>query len=200
MPKISAPSVAEHHEVQLRAILEAAYALIHEERVMPGLAQVAARAGLARTSVYQYFSSRAELLVAVAEDMLPAWESHLQASVDEFTDPRDRILAYFDTNLAMLATGHHTAGTVMAGDPAASQAADEHTKRFHMRLRRVLTDELTRLDVADPDLTAEILDAQLHAVAAHVTDGSLGLDEAKAALRAVVDPFLRSLVGPQPPA
>lgn len=195
MPKISAPSVAEHHEAQLRAILDAALELLHEEHVMPGLAQVAARAGLARTSVYQYFSSRAELVLAVAEDMLPAWESHLQASIDEFTEPRDRVHAYFDTNLAMLATGHHTAGNVVASDPAAARAADDHTRHLHARLRRQLTDELARLDVTDPALTAELLDAQLHAVAAHVTDGSLTVDEAKAALRAVVDPFLRSLVG-----
>ena len=52
MPKISAATVVEHRAAQRRALLDAARDLIAEapDRV-PSLADVAVRAGLARSSV-----------------------------------------------------------------------------------------------------------------------------------------------------
>ena len=58
MPRIDAPTVAEHHAQRRAALLAAAEELLAEqgvEAVTP--AAVGARAGLARSSVYQYFSS-----------------------------------------------------------------------------------------------------------------------------------------------
>ena len=61
MPKISAPTVAEHRVRQRDALLHAATELLVDggvSAVTP--AAVGAAAGLARPSVYQYFSSGAD--------------------------------------------------------------------------------------------------------------------------------------------
>ena len=53
MPRITAPTVAEHHAKQRRALLDAARDLLAETGAEPSMAAVARRAGLARSSIYQ---------------------------------------------------------------------------------------------------------------------------------------------------
>ena len=73
MPRIEAPRVAEHHARQRRALLDAAHALLAETGEAPSMAAVGRRAGLARSSVYQYFDSPGALLHAVVTDVFPTW-------------------------------------------------------------------------------------------------------------------------------
>ena len=96
MPKIAAPTVAEHRAAQLRALLDAARELIREDGSGLTLAAVAARAGLARSSVYQYFRSREELLDAVVADVVPRWSARITAAVATAASPEDAIVAYAD--------------------------------------------------------------------------------------------------------
>ncbi|WP_406673984.1 helix-turn-helix domain-containing protein [Nonomuraea sp. N2-4H] len=72
MPRIQAPTVAEHRAAQRRALLDAAREILAETGRPPTLARVAERAGLARSSLYQYFRSSGDLLNAVVEDVFPA--------------------------------------------------------------------------------------------------------------------------------
>ncbi|MGO2741676.1 MAG: TetR family transcriptional regulator, partial [Cellulosimicrobium funkei] len=94
MPKIAAPTVAEHRAAQLRTLLDAARDLIREDGSGLTLAAVAARAGLARSSVYQYFRSREELLDAVVADVVPRWSARITAAVATAASPEDAIVAY----------------------------------------------------------------------------------------------------------
>lgn len=189
MPKISADTVAAHREGQLRAILDAATALVHETGSLPGLGQVAARAGLARTSVYQYYPSRADLLSALIDEELPAWEAHLGTAMNQFQNPRERIWAWFTANLAMFTGGHHAMGTSL-GEQKDDPVVDDHSELMHARLRTLLTTEITRLGVERPDVVAELLDAQLHAVGKLIAAGRLDADSAQAQLWLTVGPFL----------
>lgn len=193
MPKINAESVAAHREAQIRTILDAAGALLHENGALPGMGQVAARAGLARTSVYQYFPSRAELLAALTEDMVPAWIAYLSEAMDAHEGPRERIWAYLSANLAMLASGHHTAGHELANDPQSAHFVDDHSELLHERLRSLLTAEVTRLGVDRPEVTSRLIDAQLHVVGDLMMQGLLDAEAAEAQLRTMLDPFLGSV-------
>ena len=80
MPKIQAATVVEHHAAQRAALLDAARALLSEGPTTeaPSLADVAARAGLARSSAYSYFSSREDLLNALAADTFPRWTRYVR--------------------------------------------------------------------------------------------------------------------------
>ena len=69
MPKIEAPTVAEHRANQERALLDAARELLlagGRAAITP--AAVGAAAGLARSSVYKYFSSGEEILTRIATE------------------------------------------------------------------------------------------------------------------------------------
>ncbi len=69
MPKINASTVAEHRAQQREALIGAAIdILVAEGAAAVTPAAVGARAGLARSSVYQYFDSSAALLATVTEE------------------------------------------------------------------------------------------------------------------------------------
>lgn len=85
MPRIQAPTVAEHRAAQHRALVDAARQILAETGRPPTLARVAARAGLARPSLYQYFRSAEDLLNAVVEDVFPAGRP---GSPPRWTPPR----------------------------------------------------------------------------------------------------------------
>src|ERR1044071_5681440 len=74
MPRIDAPTVAEHRANQERALLDAARAVLlahGPQAVTP--ATVGAAAGLARSSVYKYFRSGDEILSRIVADALAEW-------------------------------------------------------------------------------------------------------------------------------
>ena len=78
MPKISAPTVAEHRAAQRAALLAATEQLLVEV----GLAgvtprSIAERAGLARSSFYEYFGSRDDILAAVAIAAFDRWAAEI---------------------------------------------------------------------------------------------------------------------------
>ncbi|MGB8020339.1 MAG: TetR family transcriptional regulator, partial [Candidatus Nanopelagicales bacterium] len=80
MPRIDAPTVAEHHQMRRAALIAAANDLLATEGVEAvTLGAVGAAAGLARSSVYQYFDSTGSLLAELVEQEVPRATAHLAA-------------------------------------------------------------------------------------------------------------------------
>ena len=76
MPRIAADSVAEHRALMMGKLLYAFGDLVHEEGyAVVTLAQVAARAGMARNTVYNYVGDKQALLMAF-----------IDRSVEQFVD------------------------------------------------------------------------------------------------------------------
>ncbi|MGZ4640365.1 MAG: TetR/AcrR family transcriptional regulator, partial [Actinomycetes bacterium] len=102
MPRIAAPTVAEHHANQRRAVLDAARDLLGETAQLPSMAAIGKRAGLARTSVYQYFGSAEELLAAVVADVFPDWAARVLDRVEAADSPAARVWAYVEANVDLV--------------------------------------------------------------------------------------------------
>ncbi|WP_214319815.1 TetR/AcrR family transcriptional regulator [Nonomuraea sediminis] len=95
MPRITAATVADHRASQHAALLEAALEILAGEgaaALTP--AAVGARVGLARSSVYRYFSSTADILAQLVEDAIPRWAGVLAAAADGSGDLRERLRGY----------------------------------------------------------------------------------------------------------
>lgn len=173
MPRISAPTVAEHHARQRRALLDAARALLAETGEAPSMAAVGRRAGLARSSVYQYFASPAALLQGVVADVFPDWASQVQRQVDAAGSPGDRVWAYVEANVALFASAEQAVARAL------TRVVEPHLLRgpmqeFHARLQVPLREALTDLGEPDVPAMAETIDALvLHAArGAGVDDGT----------------------------
>ena len=72
MPKISAPTIAEHREARRDALLAAAAQLMLSGTPFT-VAQVASEVGLSRSAVYEYYASAADLIADVLVDEMALW-------------------------------------------------------------------------------------------------------------------------------
>ncbi|WP_324651448.1 TetR/AcrR family transcriptional regulator [Georgenia sp. H159] len=193
MPKISAATVAEHRAARERALLDAAHAILLETGEPPRLADVAARAGLARTSAYQYFGSQFDLLKAMVQDVYPQWTKRIRGAMAAAPTDADRILAYAVANVELVDEGAHAVGSALAAlDPDA--ALDEEAVRMHREVQEPLIAALTALDVDAPADVAGLVNAVVHG-ATLLLEAGQGLDAALARLNTVLGPLVRELGG-----
>ncbi len=93
MPRIRAASIAEH-KTQMRAqVLEAAQQLFQEQGYQEtSLGDVAAAVGVGRTTLYEYFSDKDDLLATLVEETLPAQVDAMVGSIPEGLSARDRFV------------------------------------------------------------------------------------------------------------
>ncbi|OXR44053.1 HTH-type transcriptional regulator BetI [Nocardia cerradoensis] len=190
MPRIQAATVTEHRQAQRRALLDAARAILSEQTgAAPTLAEVAARAGLARPSVYQYFGSRDELFEAVLADALPRWSERIAERMAAAGDPGGKVLAYAMANLELVDEGEHAVvqglSTHVAADALAAQG-----RAIHDELRTPLIGALTELGAPDPATTAELINAVVH-TASRLVENHTPVDTVAASVRELLDPYLR---------
>lgn len=72
MPRIRADSIVAHKELTRREILDAAHDLIAEiDSADVALADVAAAVGIGRTTFYEYFRDKDDLIASMVEERLP---------------------------------------------------------------------------------------------------------------------------------
>ncbi|MFI7680472.1 TetR/AcrR family transcriptional regulator [Actinophytocola sp. NPDC049390] len=156
MPRIQAPTVAEHRARQRRAILDAALAHLAEKGTAPSLADVGARAGLARSSVYEYFSSRDNLLAEVIADVFPAWAARITVAVETAPTPGERVWAYVRANMELFAGSEQAVARALTNvvDPAVLAAP---MTRFHESLQKPLLAALRAHGESQPDVVADII-------------------------------------------
>jgi AcrR family transcriptional regulator len=113
MPKISAPTVAEHRAAQRSALLKATEDILLETGLTAvNPRTVAERAGLSRSSFYEYFGSRDDILTAVAIDAFDRWASEIDEALAA-ADTRDRLRVYVDLTMRMTADGKHGIASIL---------------------------------------------------------------------------------------
>ncbi|MSX62920.1 MAG: TetR family transcriptional regulator, partial [Actinobacteria bacterium] len=108
MPRINTATLSEHRDWRRNQLIAAASAIALEQGGQAvTVAAVAERAGLSRTSVYEYFGSSAELVADLVIDELTVFAQSLQGAVALTSDPYDAIDAWIDAALRYIADGRH---------------------------------------------------------------------------------------------
>ena len=189
MPRINAPTVAEHRAAQQRALLDAARTLLARTGEAPSMAEVAALAGLARPSAYQYYKSRQDLLNALVLDVFPRWTRRVQEAMEAEAEPADRILAYVLSNIALIAEGEHAVGSALAV-VAPSEELDNQSAMMHRQLLTPLVDTLALLGVEDPPVMAELINAIVHSSTRMLESGT-SRETVEARVLELIGPYVR---------
>jgi len=92
MPRIRAENIEAHKELQRREILEATHALLAEGGTADiPLGDVAARVGIGRTTLYEYFRDKDDLIASLVEETLPGVIADLIASIPGGLDTETRL-------------------------------------------------------------------------------------------------------------
>jgi AcrR family transcriptional regulator len=191
MPKISAPTVAEHRAAQRGAIVAAAEAIIVEHGVGAVTPRsVGERAGLARSSFYEYFPSRDDLLAAIAIQAFDDWAAEVDAAVAAAPAGRERLHAYVDATLRLTADGKHALATDLRRADV-SPKSFEAIMAMHDRLATPLQRLLGELGVGDPATQAALVQGLLTAGMQLVGHGA-GAAEVAASINRMLDAGLRT--------
>ncbi len=94
MPRINAASIDEHRRVTRRALLDGAHDLFGRlGYAETTLGDVAAHAGLGRTTFYDYFSDKEDLLASLVEELLPKVFAAMIGELPPSLPPRDELAA-----------------------------------------------------------------------------------------------------------
>ena len=160
MPQIDAPTVAEHRAQQREALLDAAEAILleagHGALTFGALGQ---RTGLARNSIYRYFTSRDDLIAALCERDMPRWLEDLEAAMAAADGQDARIAAFVSTQLRLVAHGSHRMAELL-GDAPLGPAVRARINALAYRPAALLEPEL---GPHDPKLVAQLVQGVVNA-------------------------------------
>lgn len=107
VPKISGATIGEHREKTSARIFRATRELIREHGLQPfSLADVAARAGVGRTAIYNYFPDRETLLLEFISGETEDYLNSLRFALDEVVHPVDRLRVFIRMQMEELLAQH----------------------------------------------------------------------------------------------
>ena len=162
--------------MQRSALLDAARSLLSEGGMdaltFPALAE---RTGLARSSVYEYFRSRAAVVEELCAADFPVWAAEVEAAMRAADGPEGEIEAYVRRQLALAGDRRHRAVVaISAGELDAG--AREKIRAAHGGLIDMVVGALAELGHHEPRLTAVLLQGIVDAAVRRVELGGAAED------------------------
>ncbi|MCO6751097.1 TetR/AcrR family transcriptional regulator [Streptomyces sp. IpFD-1.1] len=171
MPKIEAGSVREHRAQRLAQLIDAAEAILSEGGVEALTAgAVAARAGIARNSIYRYFDSIDDLLELLVAREFPAWTAAVEKAVAAEDTPGEQVAAYVRANLEQAARGTHGWRASLSRG-SLSPSARQRVRKLHTTLHEVLAASVDDLGDTQPELTVAVVQAVTDACVRRIDQG-----------------------------
>lgn len=158
--------------MQRDALLDAARSLLSEggteALTFPALAE---RTSLARSSVYEYFRSRAAVVEELCAVDFPVWAAEVEAAMERVDSPEAKIEAYVRQQLALVGDRRHRAVVaISAGELDAG--AREKIRAAHGGLIAMVVQALGELGHEQPRLTAVLLQGVVDAAVRRIELGA----------------------------
>ncbi|GHH86590.1 TetR family transcriptional regulator [Streptomyces sulfonofaciens] len=149
--------MAEHRSMQHSALLDAARSLLSEggteALTFPALAE---RTGLARSSVYEYFRSRAAVVEELCAVDFPVWAAEIEAAMKQADTPEGKIEAYVRRQLALVGDQRHRAVVAISASEL-DDGAREKIRAAHGDLIAMIVEALDAMGHGQPRLAAMLL-------------------------------------------
>jgi AcrR family transcriptional regulator len=149
MPRIETETLAQHRDWRRNQLIEAAAGIALESGGSAvTVAAVAQRAGLSRTSVYEYFGSSADLIADLVLEELNNFAHYLRDAVSDTEQPIESIAAWIQSALTYIVDGRH----LLAKALNATSLPQERTAAIgaaHRALLAPLVTGLTAMGVKD---------------------------------------------------
>ena len=172
MPKIQAPTVALHRELRRQQLIDAAMGLAMASGAESvTVAAVAAKAGLARSSIYDYFASSADLVADLVLEELEYYTHRLTEAVSGTTDPYLRIELWITESLRYVADGRH----MLVKSLNTINTPDERKEEIilgHRRMMAPLMASLTEIGISDSRSAGALLASVTDAASMRIESGN----------------------------
>jgi AcrR family transcriptional regulator len=142
MPRIRADSIVEHKQKTRREILDAGATLFRSQGYSDtNLGDVAAYVGIGRTTLYEYFSDKEDILVHIVEDRIPSVVDDILVDLPEEISVRDRLAELLVRGLQYVSSDVDLGSMLMREMAKLSPSAQRRIARAHAGLAT----EITRL-------------------------------------------------------
>lgn len=187
MPKIAAPTVAEHRARQRDLLVSAARDLLIEGGYGAlTFSSLAARTGLARPTIYTYFRSKDDLVVALCEAEFPLVAAEIERAVERATTPRDQIAAFVRAQLRVAQQRRYRIVHALASAPLANEAR-QRIMALHRTLVPSAEPLFARAGHSRPALAAALLQGLVNAAVAVIDAGEPPRRVIETTVRAALD-------------
>ncbi|MEU2771787.1 helix-turn-helix domain-containing protein [Streptomyces sp. NPDC007162] len=164
--------MAEHRSMQRAALLDAARSLLSEggteALTFPALAE---RTGLARSSVYEYFRSRAAVVEELCEADFPVWAAEVEAAMERAASAEGRVEAYVRQQLALVGDRRHRAVVAISASEL-DAGAREKIRAAHGGLVAMVVAALAELGHEQPRLAAMLVQGIVDAAVRRIELGA----------------------------
>ncbi|MFJ9739771.1 TetR/AcrR family transcriptional regulator [Streptomyces sp. NPDC101166] len=184
--------MAEHRTMQRAALLDAARSLLSEggteALTFPALAE---RTGLARSSVYEYFRSRAAVVEELCEVDFPVWAAEVSAAMAAVDEPSAKVEAYVRRQLALVGDRRHRAVVAISASEL-DAGAREKIRAAHGSLVAMIVEALAAMGHTEPRLAAMLVQGVVDAAVRRI---ELGAEEPDGVTEAAVGMVLRGVLG-----
>ncbi|MFD6495243.1 TetR/AcrR family transcriptional regulator [Streptomyces sp. NPDC060188] len=185
--------MAEHRSMQRAALLDAARSLLSEggteALTFPALAE---RTGLARSSVYEYFRSRAAVVEELCEADFPVWAAEVSSAMAAAEGPEGKVEAYVRRQLVLVGDRRHRAVVAISASEL-DAGAREKIRAAHGGLVTMIGEALAAMGHAEPRLAAMLLQGVVDAAVRRIELGAA--EDPTAITEAAVSMALRGVRG-----
>ncbi|WP_137995046.1 TetR/AcrR family transcriptional regulator [Streptomyces vilmorinianum] len=185
--------MAEHRTMQRGALLDAARSLLSEggteALTFPALAE---RTGLARSSVYEYFRSRAAVVEELCAVDFPVWAAEVEAAMAQADTAEGKVEAYVRKQLELVGDRRHRAVVAISASEL-DNGAREKIRAAHGGLVAMIVEALADLGQAQPRLGAMLLQGVVDAAVRRIELGAA--EEPDDIAEAAVSMALRGVAG-----
>ncbi|MEU2158397.1 helix-turn-helix domain-containing protein [Streptomyces sp. NPDC019396] len=164
--------MAEHRTMQRGALLDAARSLLSEggteALTFPALAE---RTGLARSSVYEYFRSRAAVVEELCAVDFPVWAAEVETAMERSATPGGKVEAYVRRQLDLVGDRRHRAVVAISASEL-DDGAREKIRAAHGGLVAMIVKALEELGHQQPRLAAMLLQGIVDAAVRRIELGA----------------------------
>lgn len=159
MPKIIGSTLGEHRQ-QVRSRLFAALSQLMAESGFDAvsLADIAAAAGVGRTSVYNHFPDKESLLIGFIEHETSSFMAELEEALAHVEDPQEQLRVYVREQIQLKRVYHLAPGPDLRQvvSRATLQRLRDHVEQVEALLRRILAAGIESGQLPEQDLDAVV--------------------------------------------
>jgi AcrR family transcriptional regulator len=172
MPKIQTSTLAANREFRRQQLISVAMELATDggaESIT--VAAVAQKAGLARSSIYEYFSSSSDLVAELILEELDYYTRRLADAIGEATDPFHKIELWIAESLSYVADGRHMLVKSL-NSISTPDSRKEEIAIGHRRMLAPLRQSLIETGVADVQSAGAFLSSVTDAASIRIDAGN----------------------------
>ena len=171
-PKIQAATIVEQRAMRQRQLIDAALAIALESGAASiTVGAVAQRAGLARSSIYEYFSSSADLIADLVIEELALYQKRLSHAVIGTQDPYQHIELWIAEALQYVVDGRHMLIKRLNAETIPEFRRDE-ISQGHRNLMTTISAPLQEIGLIDIRGAMSYLQNTIEAASVRIESGS----------------------------